>query len=83
MGNWQPRLLFCFWLAAAYFFLSEFLIFTPEGIRLAFGTDVPSDESGASSGTVFASTLQDGEPRISIDAGELPPEGADPFAARF
>ena len=33
-------------LAAAYFFLSEFLIFTPEGTRLAFGTAVPSDESG-------------------------------------
>ncbi len=78
-GKLAAALIVLLLLAAAYFFLSEFLIFTPEGIRLAFGTDVPSDESGASSGTVFASTLQDGEPRISIDAGELPPEGAGPI----
>lgn len=79
-GKLAAALIVLLLLAAAYFFLSEFLIFyAGRASVLLFGTDVPSDESGASSGTVFASTLQDGEARISIDAGELPPEGAGPI----
>ena len=75
-GKWIAALLILCLLLGGYFVLQEFLIFTPEGIRLA----LPGREEPAPADTVTAvapplsEPMEKGqEPEISIDKGELPP----------
>ncbi len=66
-------------LVSAVLFLSEFFVFTPEGIQLAFRAAESPGDSGISTNPILTNTPQDDSPRISIDRGELPPEGAGPI----
>lgn len=66
-------------LIAAVFFLSEFFVFTPEGIRFAWGAGDSADGQDGTSGSTLLVTQTDGGPRVSIDCGELPPDGAGPI----
>lgn len=63
-------------LIAAAFFLSECFVFTPEGVRFAWGGDAGPDGEGDASGANQGVMLDDAGPRVSIDRGELPPVGA-------
>lgn len=66
-------------LLAAVLLLSESFVYTPEGIRLAFGEEPTPADSGVSTNPVLTDISRDDSPRISIDRGELPPEGAGPI----
>ena len=65
-------------LAGAWVFLSEYVVFTSEGIRFSFGEDAVSDTADRASAPFLSDAGQDNAPQISIDRGELPPEGAGP-----
>ena len=66
-------------LIAAAFLMSDYFVFTPEGIRFAWGGESLQEEGGGTPGSVPAITPDDDGPRISVDRGELPPEGAGPI----
>ncbi len=78
-GKLIAALIVIFVLAAAYLLLSEFFIFTPEGIRFAFGGTQTQTGRGDTPSPSLAEVSSGDGPRISIDRGELPPEGAGPI----
>lgn len=65
-------------LIAAAFLLSERFVFTPEGIRFAWDGEPAPDGEGGAPGAALVNPSDDG-PRVSVDRGELPPEGAGPI----
>ena len=80
-GKLIAALVVIFLAAAAYLLLGEFFAFTPDGLRFVYGQEKTPAESGeaSSSGALLPDTADDALPRISIDRGELPPEGAGPI----
>lgn len=71
--KWIAALSVLLFLAAAFFVLREFIEFTPDGVRFTFSDrDAPPAETAE---IRFAEPVLRVEPRISIDRGELPPDG--------
>ena len=76
-GRWIAALIVLLLAVGAFLFLQEYLIFTPEGVQLSLPSDEVSEhETEADDAQPLPQISADAGPRVSIDAGELPPEGA-------
>lgn len=79
-GKFLAALIVVFLLAVGFYLLSEFIVFTPDGIEFAFGNAPAPDEDASDSIYMLPDSVTVAEPpRISIDRGELPPQGTGPI----
>jgi len=78
--KWIAALIVLLLAGGAFFVLQEYLIFTPEGIRLATREEADTDAAEEHADAPLPQIDPNAGPRVSIDMGELPPEGAGHLA---
>lgn len=74
--KWIAALIVLLLAGGAFLFLQEYLIFTSDGIQLAAREDPDREELDDHAEVPLPQIDPNAGPRVSIDAGELPPEGA-------